>query len=86
MGGEGLVYVTAWLVRNRMGVVYQHLLQRLPILAVAIVLLLLFCLGDIEKCFSVPRDCLAMMDTKDPSRLIVIVIVAEPTFLKAFLK
>ena len=66
-----LQYVIEW-------VVCQYQLQRLPLLTAARDGY--FCLGDIEKCFSIPRDHLAMMGTKGPARLIVMIIVAEPTF------
>ena len=59
------------MARGSRGYPYSLLLE------MAIVLLLLLYLGDIKKRFS-----LAMMGVKDPTCLIVIIIVPEPTFLK----
>ena len=64
------------MTRGSRGFPYSLLLE------VAIVLLLPFAL-------EISRSVLSNQETmgiKDPARLIVIIIVAEPTFLKAFLK
>ena len=51
-----------------MGVVYERLYTLL------LDMLLLFVLEiSIEKCFSVPRDHLAMTGTKDPTHFVVII-------------